>query len=429
MWSIKSHLLLSFSQAMGLEVTTTSSEGERQMKKTILTKVVPLSVAAVSTLGFAAAAQAMSFKVSGQVDRAFEYANNGKQSDFASVDNNGSNSRFRFTGSQVMDNGMTVGFIYEIGLDQLPSTSWDIGQNSNGKVHLDTRKMDTYWEGSFGKFSFGKGDGAAYYANTMDLSGTDYIGGGVWYELYSSGITFVDGSGNKLVTIGDAMSPFNYNGRENRLRYDTPSIGGLVLSTSFANGNAYELAARYKATLPGNTKFEAGAAWTDTESEGIARDPGNGGPLPVCGNTGDQPCGPSNFRRQQAYGASASLLLNSGLNFTVSYGHAKTLDMANAGTVNQQGFDAKNYFGQVGYIVGRNHFAVNYGQTNDLYADGFKGKQIGAAYVFDWTNAVQLFASYHNYSLDTPGWYKTANNVGSAKDINQIYIGTRIKFL
>lgn len=374
--------------------------------------------AAVALAMNAGPASAFEAKVSGQVDRALTYADNGQQSDIASVDNNGSNSRFRFTGSQEMDNGMTLGMIYEIGLDQMPSTDWDIGQNSNGSVHLDSRKMDTYLKGDFGKFSFGKGDGAAYYADTMDLSGTAYLGGGVWYELYSSSIHFVDDNGNSLYTVGKTQNPFNALHRQNRVRYDTPSFHGVTLSTSFDNGRAYEVAARYSAKLNGGGKFIAGTSWSDSERQGIQKDPATGA------TTVDE-----SVTRKKIYNASASLLLANGLNFTVTAARQKTPSVINSGSAGQQGYDATTMFGQVGYILGRHHFAVNYGQTKDLPADGVKGSQVGVAYVFDWTKAVQMYASYHLYKLDLSQQIKTDNGWGNANDINQLYIGTRIKFL
>lgn len=389
------------------------------MNTFIFKKALPVSLLAAAGLILTPAAQAMSFKASGQIDRALTYANNGKQSDIASVDNNGSNSRFRFTGSQDMSNGIKVGFHYEIGLTQLPSSSWDIGQNSNGSVQLDTRIVDAFMQGEFGTLSFGKGNGAAYYANTMDLSGTNFIGGGVWYELYSAGITFVDSAGQSIATIGKVMSPFNAIGRQNRVRYDSPSFGGLVLSGSYDNGGASELAARYKANLGDGAKFIAGASWVNTGNQGITTDPG----------TGIVTGGSTDYTRLKIYNGAASLLLANGLNFTVSMGHQETNKVTSQGTYSQKGYNATNYFGQVGYIVGQNHFVVNYGQTKDMMYKGVKGSQIGAAYVYNWTNAIQLYASYHNYKLNLPSYVKTGMGVGNAQDINQLFIGTRIKFM
>ena len=382
-------------------------------RKAALSSALALVMAGLSSPG-----HAMEFKVSGQLDRAFTVADNGNETDYASVDNIGSNSRFRFTGNEKMANGMNVGFIYEMSVVQYGSTEFDIGKNSGGgDVNLDTRKIDIYLEGDFGKVSFGKGDGAGYYANMMDYSGTLYYGGGAWYTLYSSGISFVDDNGNQLYKIGQTNSVFNAVGRQERIRYDSPSIGGLVLSTSLDNGNAYELAARYHVDLPG-AKLATGLSWVDTNDLNIEASPTNGQPLTPG----------SEFKAKQVLSASASLLLDGGLNFTVSYGNDKTDAMANAGQANQEGFDATNLFGQVGYLTGAHHFAVNYGETKDLIVEGTKGSQIGLAYVYDWSSAVRLFSSYHLYSLDLPSSVKTAEGWGDANDISQLYAGIRVAF-
>lgn len=382
-------------------------------RKAALSSALALVMAGLSSPG-----HAMEFKVSGQLDRAFTVADNGNETDYASVDNIGSNSRFRFTGNEKMANGMNVGFIYEMSVVQFGSTEFDIGKNSGGgDVDLDTRKIDIYLEGDFGKVSFGKGDGAGYYANLMDYSGTLYYGGGAWYTLYSSGISFVDDNGNQLYKIGQTNSVFNAVGRQERIRYDSPSIGGLVLSTSLDNGNAYELAARYHVDLPG-AKLATGLSWVDTNDLEIATSPTDGQPLTPG----------SEFREKQVLSASASLLLDGGLNFTVSYGNDETDEMANAGQANQEGFDATNLFGQVGYLTGAHHFAVNYGETKDLIVEGTKGSQIGLAYVYDWSSAVRLFSSYHLYSLDLPSSVKTAEGWGDANDISQLYAGVRVAF-
>lgn len=382
-------------------------------KKAALSSALALVMAGLSSPG-----HAMEFKVSGQLDRAFTVADNGNETDYASVDNIGSNSRFRFTGNEKMANGMNVGFIYEMSVVQFGSTEFDIGKNSGGGgVDLDTRKIDIYLEGDFGKVSFGKGDGAGYYANMMDYSETLYFGGGAWYTLYSSGISFVDDNGNKLYRIGATNGVFNAVGRQERIRYDSPSIGGLVLSTSLDNGNAYELAARYHVDLPG-AKLATGLSWVDTNDLNIEASPTNGQPLTPG----------SEFKAKQVLSASASLLLDGGLNFTVSYGNDKTDAMANAGQANQEGFDATNLFGQVGYLTGAHHFAVNYGETKDLIVEGTKGSQIGLAYVYDWSSAVRLYSSYHLYSLDLPSSVKTAEGWGDANDISQLYAGIRVSF-
>ncbi|SRR5579875_1395692 len=385
------------------------------MRKFVV-EVLPVSAAAAIAMGFTGSAHAVDFAVSGQVDRAFVFANNGKRSDAGSVDNNGSNSRFRFTGSQIMDNGMKLGFTYEIGLTQMPSSSWDIGQNSDGSVQLDTRKVEGYLESSFGTLSLGKGDGAGHYADTIDFSETNFLGGGVEYEDYNAGLTFVDGAGNHHFTVGTTQSDFDAFSRVSRVRYDSPSLNGFVLSTSFDNGHAYELAARYKRNFPGGTKFAAGMSWDDGQDRNIPIDPGTGS-------------GYNGTLSSRILNGSASLQLSNNLIFTVSAARDYTANITGEGTKAQAGFDATNYFGQIGYQFGRHNFAINYGVTYDYEFMGNKGQQFGAAYVFDWTKTVQLYTSYHLYTLDLPSYVKTGFGLGNQKDLNVVFSGVRIKFM
>merc|ERR1711964_195616 len=142
--------------------------------------------------------------------------------------------------------------------------------------------------------------------NETDYSSVDSIGSNSRFRF----------TGNEKMANG----VFNAVGRQERIRYDSPSIGGLVLSTSLDNGNAYELAARYHVDFPG-AKLASGLSWVDANDLEIPTSPADGQPLTPG----------SEFKKRQVLGASASLLLDGGLNFTVSYGNGKTDAMANAG--------------------------------------------------------------------------------------------------
>lgn len=374
------------------------------MKKSMF-KTLPISMAVASALFVAANAQAMDFKVSGQINRALSYADNGEQSATNFVDNAGSNSRFRFTGSQDMGNGLTAGFKYEIGFNASSSDGVDIGTNpKNAAKTIDPRTQEAWVKGDFGKVTFGKGYGAAAFTGDMDLSGTDWIGGGIGYTDYSSSMTFNDGT-NKIMTIGDAMSYFTSFSRYGRVQYDSPSLGGTVISASYGNGGAVEIGAVYAGKMGENT-VNIGAGYANSHKLSLTTD----------SVTGYTPGVDTGSKKQTSL--SGSILMPSGLNFTLTYNTEKTQDTT-------AGHDAKTMFGQVGYISGKNHYALNYGKTKDLAAEGVEGKQLGAAYVYDWGQGVQLYASYHIYKLDVPASITT----NSINNIKQLFVGTRIKFM
>ncbi len=336
-------------------------------------------------------------------------ADNGKQTDYGFVDSNGSDTRFRFTGDQTMPNGLKVGFSYELAILSNLSTDFDINKSGGSKNnYLNTRLADVYLQGNFGKLSFGKGDGAANGTSEVDLSGTQYLGGGSAH-YYASGISFI-GPGNQVLksNIGNAAyNNFDALSRTNRVRYDSPSFGGVVLSASLDNGHAYETAARYSTKFAGGTKFEAAVDWLDSESLGAEINP-NGVRV-------------TNSRFQE-YGGSASLLLPSGLNFTGMYKKRNRIGG------NSKGNQGQSFFTGVGYILGRNHFQVGWGGTRDYANNNSRGNSYQAAYVFDWTNSVELYGSYHLITLDHVYDSQAGRDV-NAKNINYLFLGTRIKFL
>lgn len=367
---------------------------------------------ASAALGVTIAGHAMEFKASGHINRAIIGANNGEESDVGFVEGGGSPSRFRFTGRQVMDNGFVAGFSYEIGMDTNSSSKWDINSTSDVRsAHLDTRHILAYVQGAFGKFTLGKGSAASDGTSEVDLSGTAFLGGGPMAQLYGGGITFLDDGGNSLGTVGSAYDHFDGLSRTNNVRYDSPSIGGIVLSTSMSEGHAYDVAVRYGGEVASGIKVAMAADWLDSESRGSVVD-----------QVGNRT--PGTNKRFQEYGGSASMLLPSGLNFTGVYKHRKY----KGAIASTDSDNAKSYFGGIGYILDAHHFQVGWGQTKDLLNEGSKATQYSVAYKFDWTNNVELYASYHLMQLDDAYDVSRRRNA-DGQNINFVFLGTRIKFL
>lgn len=161
------------------------------MKKTLL---------ALAIAGAAVSAQA-DVSVSGHVNYSA-----GDLEDFTGnqgfdVRNNGaSGSRFRIVASKEA-NGITYGTRQELGL------------TTGGTGPLNTRVSEFTIGGDFGKFSLGQGWEAGDDAAEQDFSGTYLLTGsayGAWG--FDSSTTFANVDG----------------GRDNRLRYDSPKLGGIA---------------------------------------------------------------------------------------------------------------------------------------------------------------------------------------------------------
>ncbi len=350
-----------------------------------------------SSLLFTPAAQAFEVKVSGQVSRMVIIPDDAVGDEIQHVDIGWSGSRFRFTGSEEMDNGNKVGFRFEI-----QARSNTTGRVDGGTLDtadgVDFRYQDLYLSGGWGKLALGKGDGASNGSTEVDFSGT----------ALSSSSNHQDNWGNfKLVAdtaapaFGPATNPdgtlkendnsvawksvftmFDGLSRQNRVRYDTPNFNGFSFAGSINQGNASELAVRYKGDF-GSSKFGA-ALFTATAPDKSATVDGN-----------------------DITGGSASFLMSSGLNFTVAFSESDP-DVGSSR-------DATTF--KLGYKMGKHAFAVDVGEgEND---SGEEGDTTGFTYAYFPHPGVEVFATVRE--LDSSG-------VANAESVDLFAFGGRVKF-
>ncbi len=361
-------------------------------------KVLVLAIS--SALLVPVAAQAVDVKISGQVNRAIMNIDNGNESDTFHVDNDNSSTRFRFVGSEKMANGNTVGLVWESQFESNTSASVDVGQNNDGSAPFSERKMEAYFSGNWGKVSIGQGDGAANGTSEVDLSGTSVIS----YSdiaVFGGGVDLVDSAGNSLgVDIGDVFRNYDGLSRNDRLRYDTPAMGGFKGAISATNGDAIELAGRYSSKFQSG-KLAAAVGYVMSNDRGKS----TADLCPV--NT---PC------EFDQLGLSISYLHNSGFNATVAYG---TREFDDEGTT--QGEDADYTYAKLGYKAGKNAFSISYGQSGDQLAVGADADSIAISWVGNIHKGVELYAIARNASFDSVGTI-------SPEDIRIIGAGTRVKF-
>ncbi len=370
-----------------------------------------------SSLLFTPAAQAFEVKVSGQVSRMVVLPDDAVGDEIQYQDIGFSGSRFRFTGSEEMDNGITVGFRFEIQARN-NNAGTDGSQLGNNGDNQDNRYQDIYFSGDFGKISFGKGDGASNGSTEVDMSGTslasaaplqDNWGGYKIKADTNPGTTVSPTDPNAVVKDIDDSIPWKavYTmddglSRQNRVRYDTPNVNGFSLAVSLNQGNASEVAVRYKGDF-GSSKF--GAAFFTATGPDADTSPAFGGVTPGTSTDGDD-----------ITGGSASLLLKSGLNFTVAISdrdfNSKGKDGASIG-----GSRDATFF-KVGYKTGKHAFAIDVGDSEGNVA-GTEGETIGFTYAFFPHPGVELFAMVRE--LDSSG-------IAGAESVDLIAFGSRVKF-
>jgi predicted porin len=331
-------------------------------------------------------AHALEVKLSGQINRAMMWADNGNNDELFHVDNDNSSTRFRLVGSEKVSERVEVGVVWESEFESNPSSSVDIGQDNDGTSSFNERKLEAWFGNqSAGRLWIGQGDGAANGTSEVDLSGTSVI-------MYSGvndtagGINFRDSDNNIVARLGTTRSNFDGLSRNDRLRYDSPSFFGATVSASITNGDAWELAARWAGDFSGLGKIAAAVGVVDNGDRG------------------------TEFRQ---FGGSVSWLAPFGLNVTLAGGF-RDLDEDDRD-------DPINLYTKVGYKWDIHAVAAEFGQTNDLAAEGDESRNVGAAYVVTPWSGVDFYATIRTYELERDG-------VDSIEDIGQIMVGTRVKF-
>jgi hypothetical protein len=156
------------------------------MKKTLLA----VAIATASTTAFADTS--LSGHVNYKIGDLEEF--NGNE-DITVNDATSSQSRFRFVSSKE-NNGLTYGTRIELGI------------TDSGPTNLRVNEFTI--KGGFGKVSLGRGSEAGDGATEHDFSGT-YLGNGAAYNTWEgAGVSQIDG------------------GRDQRIKYDSPKLGGIA---------------------------------------------------------------------------------------------------------------------------------------------------------------------------------------------------------
>ncbi|MGF1621389.1 MAG: porin [Rhodomicrobiaceae bacterium] len=182
----------------------------------------------------------VSLQVYGQVNKALLIWDNGEDEDAFIVDNDVSGSRFGLTGSAGINPGWTAG--YKIELDVQNAASNLVSDGPDGADPDDEIKIrvnEVYIEGErWGRLTLGQG-------STASDGSTEVVLGN---SLSDSGVLV--GTSIGIAGVGDTLGAFANNldgkGRDNRIRYDSPSVYGFILSGSWGNDDFWDVALRFK---------------------------------------------------------------------------------------------------------------------------------------------------------------------------------------
>jgi predicted porin len=346
-------------------------------------KLVAVAVSGALVAPFTA--HAVKYKLSGQVNRAVVFVDDGIGSGTQFVDNTTSGTRWRMVGSEDIGNGMKVGFNWEWQNSSNPSSTASVKGPAGGDAQ-SLRKAEIWFNGGWGKLTVGQGDGAGNGTTEIDLSDAwnaayyqrQSIGGGAAWRTDAGG-TIPSGTGSLLRV--DTTNGFDAFSRYDRVRYDTPRLGPVTLAASAGQDSLWEVAARASPGLGGG-ELSAGLFYGESTAA------------------------------KSRYGGSASYLLSQGTNITI------------AGAINDPkgAVEASNWYVKLGHKWGNNAVVVAYGRTVD-FTPGFTDDGIQVAFNHNIPKAkVDVYAGFNYNTLDVPA------GALSAKDISAFVLGTKLKF-
>lgn len=378
------------------------------MKKCYATGAITMTVGAM-LLGGAVSASALEVKsgydnvglnLYGHINRAVMSVDDGNDSKIFHVDNTHSESRVGLKGKVSASESLTIGGNLEVQWQANPSEQVSMDEESIS-AELKERKIEVYFDfKKIGKFSIGKGQMASDDSSEVDLSGTALAGnsgvadaGGGFSFYDNTPAVLAEGEEAKSVTVSNVFNQMDGLSKKNRVRYDTPSLGGLSLGVSAGEKEMADAALTYSRELADGTQFKAAVAYSD----------------------------PGKYYTQ--INGSASVLLGFGLNFTVA-GGTRDLDKMPA-----NGDDPTFMYGKIGYkakifSTGSTACSFDYGVFTNIKNQDTEEE--GTAYGVQVVQKLsdyntELFAAYRNFELED-------NTAADYEPITLAMGGVRIKF-
>jgi len=353
----------------------------------------------------------VSLQVYGQVNKGLLIWDDGVDSDAFIVDNDASGSRVGFTGKATLKPGWSAGYLIE--LDIQDSASDKVSQGKNGddpdvnnggfggndydQSEIVIRYNNFYVESErLGRITLGQGSSAADGASEVVLGNSlrnSDIHHGTGFFLRTTG------GGTTDVRLGDIAQNID-GGRDDLIRYDSPSIYGFILSATWGDNDYADVALRWKKEWNSIRVAAAIAYQWDDERDSET----------------------SNF---EALNGSISVMhVPTGIYAAFAAGEKEFTD-AGVG-------EASFWYGQLGVEkkwlpYGSTTAYVEYGNYEDFNNEGSEAERWGLGVVqkFD-SAALEVYAQAAFWSFDGV----VDDNLGAVnvEDISTVMIGSRIKF-
>lgn len=395
----------------------------------------------------------VSLQVYGQVNKALMIWDDGEDSDAYIVDNDYSSTRLGFTGKGVMKPGVTAGYLIELDIQDSASnevynandptfrnfaSGGDDGEKpgvaDSAENEISIRFSEFYLESDrMGRVTLGQGSMATDGINEIVLGNSVRNS-----DLHHNNAFSIRTSGGAFTGLQWEDVASNLDGvREDRIRYDSPTIYGFIASAAWGDNDLWDAALRYKAEW-NSIRFAAGIGY---QWDGRGR---------KTVSTGDETTPTSEIditsftaESNEIFSGSASIMhVPTGLYAAIAAGE-RNVDDSSAD-------DSSFYYVQLGlerkflpygtttiygeYAEYTDFGAVSGGFFSDREGDAERWG-LGIVQRFD-SAALELYAQATFWSYDSstsvavldPDGFTDTTSLVDYEDFGQVLIGSRIKF-
>jgi hypothetical protein len=336
--------------------------------------------------------------ISGTLARSLQYVDNGQANAWVHADGSTDNSRLRILVSGQLTESIKVGGTWEsdLNLTNDASTTNSTGTTegtvaAGGAKAFGLRVTDIkFTHATMGSLSIGRGSLASDNKKSLDSTMNNNAG------MSSGGNMLVYDKTALAATTVTAGAQFvsYFGGKSDRLRYDTPSIGGFVASASIAGGNYWDAGLTYGASY-GDVEVAASAQVRHTGAE-----------------TGSENAGAS-IALKHASGLSA------GFHAGQEYG---------VGSSSATAVEGESWGVEAGYTtsamsnLGATSFNVVYTESDEATLDLYEAEVVSFHFKQQMPAGIDVIASYEVASFDD-GAAGT-----SLDDVSVFLLGTRLSF-
>ena len=411
----------------------------------------------------------VSLTISGHIGHQVMWWDDGSQSDTYFGDGGNIFSRFRFTGTAKITPQITAGFTYEFGVNQnaIGSMNQLNGGDDLGGASAPLLRDTTVWlrHNQLGMVKIGHGSTATDNLILIDL-GNRSSAATADAALYNGGFILRSDAGllanateyNWAAAIRGHES-FD-TGRRNHVLYETPTLAGFTLQAAVAEDNYWDVALRYAGEF-GGIRLAAGIGYQEDSEFNSPSQEGVGTFGVLCTDVTDggvTSFGKCDVKSKELKGSASILHVPTGLFVTGAGGQRELEGVAGAPYIGPDlkwwyvsGGISQNFFG-VGKTVLFGEYLDSRGGleqsqfltgTSATDADGYDPNTafITSSQVNMWgvgitqhidSAAMELFATYKNYSLEANGFTGTNatlnKGVSGVADFQTVIVGTRINF-